>query len=1037
MCRTNSIRLALCLVSLFAVGVQALANEVSFSRDVLPILSDRCFHCHGPDPDNREADLRLDIEQAAKEDSGSGAPIVPGKPDQSEVFNRIVAESEDELMPPPDSHRKPLTKRERDTIRRWISQGAKWGKHWSFEPIHRPTVPEGESNPIDAFVAAKLHSEGLAFSQPASPATQIRRLNLDLTGLSPTPAQVNRFTKDPSDQVWWSEIERIFASPRYAERMAMWWLDAARYSDSDGFQQDATRQNWPWRDWVIEQFQNNVPFDQFTIEQFAGDLLPDATVQQKLATCFHRNHMTNGEGGRDPEESRIDYVIDRVNTMGTVWLGLTLNCVQCHSHKFDPISQQDYYSLFAFFNSIDENGKAGMGAKPYLEFQSPQVARRIEELQPFLDHCREIETSEREAAVKRFDQWLAETISDPPMQHRVWWTPRPSVTGSEGTEFQVEDDNTVQSVGPTPMHDDYRVTLQIPEGVTMVTGWRVEVLPHQSHIDGRFSRSGNGEFTLTSVRILGKRSGSPSERQLEMVRAVADYESKKERKSVWDRRYANIRETLNDDARDGWTTEGAATIEPHVGVYELAQPWMRQQDDRLVIVLRQRSTHGHANIGRFRISLATERGETVQRVDGGSPIAELIQSLSESATADEIDESLKKRLLDQFLLGDDRYQAASRRVKIADQQLRELRNQQKPRKVMVLAERKEPRETHVLVRGVWDAKGETVQRGIIPSVLNQQDRETNTRLDLAHWLLAPENPLTARVLANHLWQIMFGQGLVRTPEDFGLQGERPSHPELLDWLASELIENQWDLQHLLALIATSKTYRQSSASSEALIERDPTNQLLARAPRFRLPAWMIRDNALQVSGLLNPAVGGPPVRPYQPDGVWAEITMGRFDYEPSLGPAQYRRTVYSFWRRSVAPTFLFDSAQRRVCEVGVRRTNTPLHALTLMNDPTILEASRALADSAMQQCRKTSTADAIDTLSFRVLSRKLADAERTPIETVWNEVNAFYRNHRDEAMQFTTVGQQSAPEPEHAAETAAWMTVANLLLNLDEAMTRE
>lgn len=1036
------------------VGVTALqADDVSFSRDVLPVLSDRCFHCHGPDEGNREADLRLDVELAAKEDRGGYAAVQPGDLDNSEIWSRIISDDEDTLMPPPDSHRKPLSENEREAIRQWIAEGAPWGKHWSFEELTRPEVPESDSeesdsNPIDAFVADKLAENELSLSQPADPITQLRRLSFDLTGMSPTPDQIARLsdaTDETREEVWKSVVKECLESPHHAERMAMWWLDAARYSDSDGFQQDGTRENWPWRDWVIDQFANNRPFDEFTIEQFAGDLLPDATAEQKLATCFHRNHMTNGEGGRDPEESRIDYVIDRVNTTGTVWLGLTLGCVQCHTHKFDPITHHDYYSLSAFFNSIDEDGNAGMRAKPYLEFESPKVDPQAEEFATFVEECVKAEVAEKQRAVERFNTWLSEFQSDPPAEHSVWHTPSPKLNSSEGTEFDIQDDRIVQTKGPTPVQDDYRVVMQIPDDMPRVTGVRIEVFPHESHVDGRFSRDGNGEFTLTSVLAMGRRDGSPSESQLEFVRAKADFESDEERKTEWDKRYAKIGKTLNDDARDGWTTEGAEEIQPHVGVYELAEPWDVQPGDRFVVLMRQRSTHGHANIGRFRVSLCSEFGETVRRVDGGSPKAELVQALNkhrDDETVDEpdakpIDDELRKRLLEQFLIADLEYQDASGRLKRAQKQLADLKNQAKPRKVMVLSEREEPRETHVLLRGVWDAKGDVVERAVLPSVLEWPAEKTRTRLDLANWIVDPENPLTARVMANHMWQLMFGAGLVRTPGDFGLQGELPTHPKLLDWLAVELIESDWDLRHLLRLIATSKTYRQSSVITQELLELDPENRLLARAPRFRLPAWMIRDNALRVSGLLDPTVGGPPVYPYQPPGVWAEITMGRFDYQPSLGSRQYRRTIYAFWRRSSAPTFLFDSAQRRVCEVGVRRTNTPLHALTLMNDATMLEASRAFADSLVKQSDAPAWADQANHLSTQVLSRPLSDDEREALRTVWTRTDDYYGDHVDQAIEFCTVGQMESPDASVAAKTAAWMTTASLILNLDEAMTRE
>ncbi|MCC9606197.1 PSD1 and planctomycete cytochrome C domain-containing protein [Blastopirellula sp. JC733] len=1041
-----SYRLSLTVLLVVAMcamaSASAHADDVSFSREVLPVLSDRCFHCHGPDETHREADLRLDLELEAKQDRGGYAAVSPNSLEESELWRRIISNDEAELMPPPDSHRKPLSEKEREAIRRWILNGAKWGKHWSFEKLQRPEVPKQDTHPIDAFVLQRLQEEGLEFSPPAEAQTLLRRLSFDLTGLAPTPEQLASLNSYPNGEVNWSSVtENMLASPHHAERMAMWWLDAARYSDSDGFQQDSDRQNWPWRDWVIQQFAQNRPYDEFTREQFAGDLLPDATDETRLATTFHRNHMSNGEGGRDPEESRIDYVIDRVNTTGTVWLGLTLGCVQCHSHKFDPITQHEYYSLFAFFDSIDETGGAGGKANPFVQYASPLVADRVTEQQAYSDRCEQQVREERKRADQRFNRWLEAFVAAPPSDYKVWYNPAPEVSSAEGTEFSIDADQIVQTIGPIPFQDDYRIVFRAPENMSRITGFKIEVFPHESHENGKYARNGNGEFTLTNVLAMGRAEGSPSERQIELSQAVASHNADAKRKSAWDAgRYDSIVKTLNDDARDGWTTEGIEAIEPRVGLFQLAEPWEAKPGDQFIIVLRHRSTHGNASIGRFRLSLTSELGQVVTQLDAASPIMELMESLA-ADPGKPIDGGLRKRLLDQYLLADDVYQKVRDRAAAAVDELNRLKNETKPRRVMVLAERDTPRNTYILERGVWDAKGEQVERGFISHIFEvpkPEEGKTLSRLDLADWILDKENPLTARVTVNHLWQLMFGQGLVRTPEDFGLQGELPTHPELLDWLAIELIESGWDLRHILRLIVTSKTYRQSSGVTKPLLEKDPENRLLARAPRFRLPAWMIRDNALHVSGLLNNAVGGPPAKPYQPEGVWAEITMGRFRYSPSVGPEQYRRTVYAFWRRTLAPTFLFDSAQRRLCEVGVRRTNTPMHALTLMNDTTMLEASRALADIAVERrSNKDSIEQTLNDLSMRVLSRKLNRTEQAALESVLVNAKQHYESHAQDAARFIDVGLRETAKQQDAVSTAAWMIVSSTLLNLDEAITRE
>jgi mono/diheme cytochrome c family protein len=1008
------------LIIVFAVAADLRAEDAAFfGREVLPILSENCFSCHGPDESNRKAELRLDLRDGALQ------AITEGEPDSSELIARVVSDDSETLMPPPSSHKPRLKPAQVETLRTWIKSGATWGKHWAYEKPQRSPEPvtidkqlEADCpsyfplrSPIDQFVWARLRKEELTPASEAERHTLLRRLSFDLTGLPPTIEELKAF--DGSDASYEAAVDRLLASPHFGERMAMWWLDAARYADTDGFQSDANRENWSWRDWVIEAFNSNMRFDQFTLEQFAGDLIPNATAEQKLATAFHRNHMTNGEGGRDPEESRVDYVLDRVNTTGSVWLGLTLGCTQCHSHKFDPITQADYYGLTGFFNSIDEDGKAGKGAKPYLTYESKYVDRAIQEAQQLVDSRQGPEVAARTAADTPFEEWLAAREQDVQQGYNAWTPLLGALESSEGTLLTQSDDAIVQADGPNPNQDDYR--LIAPVKLSRVTGLRLEVMPHDSHTRAAFSRGRSGEFILTDVKVQVRKKGSSQIRDILVKSVMADFIP------TGNGGYGDVKGLLDDDPRNGWTTKGASGIGPHYAVLALAEPLVLASDEELIIELRQRSTLGDANLGRFRISATDQRGPAVTEI-GPAPLEQLSQSSA-------IDEKLRARLFEQFLTDHEAYQICKRALDRAVAQLNEAKAAKKT-EVMVLAEKPEPRDTHILVRGVWDKHGDKVLRGGLTSIAPLAT-ENPTRADLARWLTSSENPLTARVLVNHLWQLCFGTGLVKTTEDFGLQGEQPSHPELLDWLAVECVESGWDVKHVLKLIVMSSTYRQSSKVDESLLARDPENRLLARGARFRLPAWMLRDNALRASELFHPTIGGPPVRPYQPTGVWEENFMGRFTYEPSEGSAQYRRTLYAFWRRSIAPTFLFDSAQRRSCEVRTSRTNTPLQALTLLNDENYLEASRALAAMVLGKPQP------IQEMSLRVLSRELREAELTVLTRERDRALDHYRNHPEDAVTFLARGQfepdPSLPAPELAAHTI----VASLLFNLDEAMTHE
>jgi len=948
----------------------AAQEPVRFSRDVLPLLSDKCLSCHGPDTSSRMAGLRLDTREGA-----TAKVIVPGKPDESLLLKRVTHANAMLLMPPARSHKAKLTEQEVATLRTWIEQGAPWGRHWSFE---RPVRSAGRT--IDSYIDARLKSK----NGEAARHTLIRRAAFDITGLPPSADML-------AETNYEKLIDRLLASEHFGERMAMWWLDGARYADTDGFQADASRTNWPWRDWVVAAFNKNMPFRQFTIEQFAGDLLPNPTPDQKIATAFHRNHMTNGEGGRDPEESRVDYVLDRANTTGTVWLGLTLGCTQCHSHKFDPITHHDYYSFTGFFNSIDEDGRAGKNAKPYASYESSYAARAVAEAEKLVEQRRPAELAERQKAEAPFAAWLAKQGG--PFQ--AWHPLRMrEMQSAEGTVLTQAPDGVLTAGGPNPKQDDYRMAAKI--SLQRITGLKLEVFPP-------LTRGASGEFLLTDIKVQVRQAGSSQIKDIVVKGAVADYEADKAKNN----NYGLIKDTLDDDPRNGWTTLGGDKTKPHTAVFELEEPLVLAADEELLFEMRHRSTAGDANIAQFRVSATDQRGPAVQSLQT-APLEELAKG--------SITPALRERLFAQFLADYPPYQLAREALDRAKRQYDEVKSAGKV-DVMVLAEKAEPRDTHVLLRGVWDKKGDKVQPAVLPAIADWPANEPRTRLGLAKWLVSTENPLTARVIVNQLWQLLFGYGLVRTPEDFGLQGEQPTHPELLDWLAVEFMESGWDVKHMVRLMATSAAYKRDSKATPEMLSADPENRTLARGPRFRLPSWMLRDAALHHAGLINPAIGGPPVRPYQPEGVWEELFMGRFKYEPSEGAAQYRRTLYAFWRRTIAPTFLFDSAQRRSCEVRTSRTNTPLQALTLLNDQTYLEASRVLAAKPAAEVFE------------RVLSRKPDATEAVVLDREYRKALAHYQAHPADSAKLTG----GAANPELAAR----MVLASLILNLDEAITHE
>ncbi|WP_299547377.1 PSD1 and planctomycete cytochrome C domain-containing protein [Seonamhaeicola sp.] len=814
---------------------KALPRDIDFNFHVRPILSDRCFHCHGPDEKGRSADLRLDVREdaIAKLKDKDAHAIVPGKPWESELVNRILSDNAELVMPPADS-KLDLSAKEKAILIKWIEQKAPWKDHWAFikpEKVELPKI-ENESwarNEIDFFVSETLESNGLKPSEEADKVTLIRRLSFDLTGLPPTPEEVEQFVNDNSEDAYEKLVDRLLASPHYGERWAWEWLDVARYADTNGFQGDFSRDMWPWRDWVIQAFNNNIPYDEFTIKQLAGDLLPNASKDDILATAFNRNHPYNTEGGTIPEETRVVNVFDRVETTGTVWLGLTLECARCHDHKFDAVSQMEYYQLYDYFNQTSEEGGAW-----------------DEKIKPVLN----IGTLEQEQTIEHIEAYL-ETLFD-------------AIDEAELTEFP-----------------------------------RAEGL-----------------------------AASESE-----------------------------------------VAQNVKGLDPRI----LARP-------------------------------AKLRGKWQYK------------QLTKYFNKNEYGALLKKTFENKEKLDD-----------LSSKMLR----------VMVMDEVKEPRETYVLNRGGYNnpVLEEPVSMNVPKALPELPENMENNRLAFAKWLVSKEQPLTSRVTVNRYWQAFFGHGFVKTADDFGVQGELPTHPELLDWLSVDFQENGWDLKALFKKIVMSATYRQSSKVDESLLQKDPENKLLARATRMRLPSWMLRDQALLVSGLMVDSLGGKPVKPYQPEGIWSEATFGKIKYDQDHGDALYRRTLYSFWRRIVGPTMLFDNSTRNKTAVKPQRTNTPLHALNTLNDVTYMEASRVLASNAIAS--KTSEKERIEHIFLQVTSRKPGEKELDVLQKRLMALQQEYTGHVEEARKIAVAGEFHVDDNLDIPELASYAVVSSIVLNLDETITRQ
>lgn len=976
--------------SLFAAD-----GEDVFNRRVRPILAKHCFKCHGPDKKGRKARLRLDQRQTALRGGRSEEPaIVPGHPEQSELIARIFAEEDARLMPPP-STKNPLTEEDKQILKRWIAGGADYRSHWALVPPRQQSLPQVKHtswpcNPIDYFILARLEAEGLKPSPPADRYTLVRRVYLDLIGLPPTPEEAEAFVQDHSPKAYENLVDRLLASPHYGERWARRWLDLARYADTNGYEKDRPRSIWPYRDWVINALNADMPFDRFTIEQLAGDLLPGATLDQKIATGFHRNTMLNEEGGIDPLEYRFYATIDRVNTTGTTWLGLTVGCARCHTHKFDPLPQREYYQFLAFLNNADE---------PALAVPRPDIARRRQEIEKKIADLI-ADLPNRQAHLQRkYRQWQEREAA-----RTVRWTVlRPAAAKANLPHLTILDDHSVFVSGDQSKSDTYDLTFRTD--LHGITALRLEVLPDDRLPNGGPGRvyyeGPFGDFFLSEFRVFagGKKAA--------LAKAAHSFAGGK----------ATADKAIDGDPQTGWSINGGQG-RPHTAVFTLAAPLAEARDLHVQMLFER---YHSAGLGRFRISATTDNRPALAR-DMPVEVENILLVPEEKRTAEQ-----KRRLFQQFLM-------------TAPELAKERADIDRLRKqipayptTLVMKERppENPRPTFVHNRGEFLQPKERVEPNVF-SVLPPLPKDTpRNRLGLARWLVSPRNPLTGRVTMNRQWAAFFGRGIVPTLQDFGYQGEPPSHPELLDWLAVELVRQGWSMKKMHKLIVMSAAYRQASRVTPELLAKDPNNVLLARGPRVRLEAEQVRDAVLRYSGLLSEKVGGPSVFPPQPPGVTTEGAYGKLQWKVSKGSDRYRRGLYTFSKRTApfAMFTTFDAPSGEVCVARREVSNTPLQALTLLNDPAFTEAAQALG--RRMAARKGPIAERVDYLFRRCLTRPPTAEETDQLVKFYQTQKRRFEGKELDAAKIAGTGTGNVNE------RAAWTALARILFNLDEAIVKD
>lgn len=1009
-----------------------LPDRIQFNRDVRSILSDNCFACHGPDANKREAELRLDTRGGLLEPHGAApAVVVAGKPDESEVWRR-VASDDPELRMPPAAGGKQLSPRELAVIKRWIEQGADWEGHWAFEPIKRPTPPAVVEpgftrGAIDAFILAGLRARAVAPSPPADRRTLLRRLSFDLTGLPPTPEEVDAFVADASTTAYETQAERLLSSPRYGERMALWWLDLVRYADSVGYHGDQPVSVYPFREYVINAFNANKRFDQFTIEQLAGDLLPDPTLEQRIASGYNRLGMMSAEGGVQEKEYLAKYIAERARNVSGAWLGATLGCAECHDHKYDPFTSRDFYALEAFFADVQERGLYSGAHEsgdwgPRVQVPAPEQAARLAALDQQLAVVKttlDMPTPELEKAQADWEaarpSWQSLSLA--------------SFSSAGGARMKRLDDGSILVDGQASATDVYTIVVKdLPAGVTAV---RLEALPHESLPQGGPGRAGNGNFVLTEFRLAVRAAEAADESPIALANPTASIEQTLAAEGNPYGKWA-IAAAIDNDAKGptlGWAILPAAG-KPQTAVFETSADVAGGPGSIAAFTVAQNFGGAHA-LGRFRLSATTAPRPV--KIEQGFP-EDVAAAL---ATAPEQRERPQRERVAAY------YRSIAPALEPARQKLagleqeRDSLNKQIPTTLVTVAV--EPRPIRLLKRGNWmDDSGELLAPatpGFLPRPAQRDGRLT--RLDLAGWIVAPDNPLTARTLANRLWKLFFGSGLSRRVDDLGAQGEWPSHPELLDYLAGRLIDSGWDIKQVVREIVASGAYRQSSLASQPLREADPDNRWLARQGHFRLDAELVRDNALAISGLLVEKLGGPSVKPYQPPGYWAYLNFPVREWQNGSGEELYRRGLYTHWQRQyLHPSLLaFDAPSREECAADRPRSNTPLQSLVLLNDATYVEAARVFAESIVRG-GGASSPERLSWAYRRALARDIRPAELEIMLPFIERQLAGYRGDEAAAAQLSTVGGRPAASDLAPVEIAAWTSVARVILNLHETVTR-